>query len=114
MLNGGEVGIIFTIIFYFFYHFISIFSVRNGYDNFEHLKLSIEKPHGQLFYNIQYVDISMPNNVRKQLIKYRHSAPKRPQHCPFKPALIKYGRSAQETKEPEESPPLSADGKKIV
>ena len=61
-----------------------------------------------------YVDISMPNYVRKQLTKYRHTAPKRPQHCPFEPAPIKYGRSAQEITEPKISPPLNKEDKKIV
>ena len=32
----------------------SIFIMKNDYTKFQHLKLSIEKPHGQLFYNIQY------------------------------------------------------------
>ena len=31
-------------------------SNKNDYDNFEHLKLSIEKPRGQLLCYIQYVD----------------------------------------------------------
>ena len=30
-------------------------SNKNDYDNFEHLKLSIEKPRGQLLCYIQYV-----------------------------------------------------------
>ena len=33
-----------------------------------------------------YVDIAMPNYVQKQLVKYRHNAPKRPQSCPNEPA----------------------------
>ena len=32
----------------------SIFIMKNDYTKFQHLKLSIERPHGQLFYNIQY------------------------------------------------------------
>ena len=31
-------------------------SNKNDYDNFEHLKLSIEKPRGQLLCYIQYAD----------------------------------------------------------
>lgn len=33
----------------------SIFIMKNDYTKFQHLKLSIERPHGQLFYNMQYV-----------------------------------------------------------
>ena len=65
-------------------------------------------------YNEGYEDISMPNYVHKQLTKYRHTAPRRPQYCPCEPAPIKYGRNAQEASEPEESSALSADGKKIL
>ena len=32
-------------------------SNKNDYDNFEHLKLSIEKPRGQLLCYIQYVGL---------------------------------------------------------
>ena len=32
----------------------SIVIMKNDYTKFQHLKLSIERPHGQLFYNIQY------------------------------------------------------------
>ena len=34
-------------------------------------------------YREGYVDISMPNYVAKQLVKYRHKAPKRRQNCPY-------------------------------
>jgi hypothetical protein len=43
-------------------------------------------------YNKGYVNLSMPNYVMKQLTCYAHPAPDRPQHCPFSPNPIMYGR----------------------
>ena len=37
-------------------------------------------------YEKGYVDISMPNYVHKNLVKYKHEAPRKPQHCPYEPA----------------------------
>ena len=34
----------------------SIFIMKNDYTKFQHLKLSIERPHGQLLCYIQYVN----------------------------------------------------------
>ena len=57
-----------------------------------------------------YVDISMPNYVHKNLVKYKHEPPRKPQHCPYKPAPKKYGREPNEvTEEPKSQ---SVDGKK--
>ena len=36
-------------------------------------------------YKKGYVDASMPIYVRKQLIRYAHLKPTKPQHCPFPP-----------------------------
>ena len=38
-------------------------SNKNDYDNFEHLKLSIEKPRGQLLCYIQYPDFNAPFEI---------------------------------------------------
>ena len=65
-------------------------------------------------YEEGYVDTSMPNYVVKQLVKYRHKAPKRPQHCPFEPEPRVYGKKAQETPKEKASPPASDDEKKYV
>ena len=49
-----------------------------------------------------HVDISMPNYVHKNLVKYKHEAPRKPQHCPYEPAPKKYGKESNEvTEEPE-------------
>ena len=47
-------------------------------------------------YDKKYVDIAMPNYVQKQLIKYQHQKPKRPQHCPYQPNPIFYGKRSDE------------------
>jgi len=50
-------------------------------------------------YKDKYVDISMPNYVWKQLIKYKWDKPKRAQHCPFEPNPVHYGRKSDEIKQ---------------
>ena len=65
-------------------------------------------------YEKGYVDISMPGYVKKQLTKYGHPTPKRPQHCPYSPAPMKYGKAAQEMPAPDSSPPLDEKGKKRI
>jgi hypothetical protein len=47
-------------------------------------------------YKNKYVDISMPNYVRKQLTKYRWDKPKRAQNCPFEPNPVHYGKKSDE------------------
>ena len=65
-------------------------------------------------YERGYVDISMPGYVKKQLTKYGHPMPKRPQHCPYPPAPVKYGKASQEMPAPDSSPPLDEKGKKRI
>jgi hypothetical protein len=36
-------------------------------------------------YENRHVDLSMPAYVQKQLTRYNHAKPKRPQHCPYVP-----------------------------
>ena len=43
-------------------------------------------------YDQQYVDISMVNYVLKQLARYKQLPLKKPQHCPFEPKPIQYGK----------------------
>ena len=45
-------------------------------------------------YNEGHADISMPNYVRKQLVKYKWVKPKQPQFCPFKPNPIRNGKQS--------------------
>ena len=42
-------------------------SNKNDYDNFEHLKLSIEKPRGQLLCYVQYVRTKLFTDDKLQL-----------------------------------------------
>jgi hypothetical protein len=53
------------------------------------------------------LDISMPGYIIKQLQRYKHASPIRPQHCPYYPQPKQYGSAAQQPIEPDNSPPLS-------
>ena len=63
-------------------------------------------------YDEGYVNISMPNYVHKQLVKYKWAKPKRPQFCPFKPNPIRYGKQSDRVDDDPESPLLDKKGKK--
>lgn len=74
---------------------------------------------GSLYYGISltwnyeagYVDISMPKYVGKNLIKYKHEPPKRPQYCPYKPAPKTVGKGSNRTADEEESPEVNGEKK---
>ena len=65
-------------------------------------------------YKNRTCDISMPHYVQKQLTRYDHPSPRRPQNCPYSPNPIKYGRKAQEPLPEDKSPPLDEKGKKYI
>jgi hypothetical protein len=65
-------------------------------------------------YDERYVDLAMPNYVEKQLVRYEHVRPKRPQHCPYAPNPIKYGAKTQDPLPEDESPLLDMKGKKYI
>ena len=46
-------------------------------------------------YKKHHVDLAIPAYVKKQLTKYSHVAPLKPQHCPYAPNPIKYGQDNQ-------------------
>ena len=46
-------------------------------------------------YEDRYLDISMPNYVQKQLLKYKWNPPKKLQYCPFNPAPVNYGKKIE-------------------
>jgi hypothetical protein len=50
----------------------------------------------------------------KQLTKYGHVAPLKPQHCPYLPNPIKYGKDSQAPSPLDDSPLLDEAGKKRV
>jgi hypothetical protein len=56
----------------------------------------------------------MPNYVMKQLTHYAHPAPDRPQHCPFPPNPIMYGKDTQAPTHTDDSPLLDDAGKKCT
>jgi hypothetical protein len=61
-----------------------------------------------------YVDPAMVKYVMKQLTKYGHIAPLKPQHCPYLPNPIKYGKDNQSPSPLDDSPILDKAGKKRV
>eukprot|EP00956_Cyclotella_meneghiniana_P034519 scaffold105724_cov30-Cyclotella_meneghiniana.AAC.1 len=63
-------------------------------------------------YDNRTLDISMPGYFMKQLQKYNHPPPKKPQHCPWEwePAPRSFGTKSQETEPEDTSPPLDKKG----
>ena len=66
-------------------------------------------------YDDKYVDISMPNYVHKQILRYfRHNPPKRDQLCPYEPNPIKYGKNSDHLDPEVQSPYLGKLEKKYI
>ena len=65
-------------------------------------------------YKDKYVDISMPNYVKKNITKYKHDKPRRPQYYPYEPTPRKYGKAAAEATDEEENPAVSESDKKFI
>ena len=63
-------------------------------------------------YEQGYVDISMPSYVKKKLIEYDHPTPKKPQHCPYSPNPIQYGKANQDPLPEDTSNLLDKDGER--
>jgi hypothetical protein len=61
-----------------------------------------------------YVDLTMPHYVMKQLTRCAHPAPLKPQHCPFTPNPITYGKDNQAPNPIDTSPLLDNAGKKWI
>ena len=57
-----------------------------------------------------YVNISMPDYVRKALHEFQHPAPRQPTHLQSEWTAPAYGSRIQYAKPPDTSPPLEADG----
>ncbi len=101
-----------------------------GKDNLQHLYNAlpketyniIEDRGGPLYcginlswhYDKGYVDLSMPKYVMKQLTHYAHPALAKPQHCPFPPNPITYGKDNQATTPADNSLLLDNAGKKRI
>jgi hypothetical protein len=58
-------------------------------------------------YNARTLDISMPGYIIKQLQKYKHASPPKPQHCPYAPQPEQFGSKAQRPLPPNTSLLLS-------
>jgi hypothetical protein len=65
-------------------------------------------------YAKRWVDIAMPTYAIKNLTQYNHPAPLKPQHCPYTPNPITYGRDNQATTLSNTKPLLNAAGKKRI
>ncbi len=65
-------------------------------------------------YKKHHVDLAMPSHVMKQLTKYSHFAPLKPQHCLHSPNPIKYGKNNQSPSPLDKSPCLDKAQKKQV
>ena len=75
-------------------------------------------------YNDKYVDISMPNYVHKQLVRYWRSDDgppdlvtskrRRKQYCPYEPKPIHYGKKSDEVIPEKESPPVGKEDEKYI
>jgi hypothetical protein len=62
-------------------------------------------------YKKQWVDTAMAQYVMKQLVKYGHVTPAKPQHCPYSPNAIQYGKDNQTPTPSNDSPLLDEAGK---
>jgi hypothetical protein len=56
----------------------------------------------------------MPAYVKKQLTKYSHNAPLKPQHCQYVPNPIKYGKDNQAPSPLDKSLHLNKAQKKCI
>ena len=65
-------------------------------------------------YRDGYVDISMPNYVKKKLTEYDYKPTNRHQYCPYEPNPIIYGRNSDSIVHEIDSPLLDTRKKKYV
>ena len=65
-------------------------------------------------YKERHVDLSMPAYVQKQLTRYDHVKPAKPQHCPYLPHPVQHGKDNQKINPVDDSTLLDADGKKYI
>ena len=86
-----------------------------GKEHIDHLVAALKKDYtitedwgGKLYcvislewnYKKRYVDISMPGYIKKAIAQFKHTAPTKQQHSPFRCAPKKYGAVAQEPPPP--------------
>ena len=100
-----------------------------GKQNADHLVAAIEKYYplsddwkGELYcgislrwdYEKRTLDIGMPGYIKKALAKYKHEAPRKPQHSPYPVVPRKYGAAAQDPIPPDESPKLEEGDRRRI
>ncbi len=69
---------------------------------------------GRHGYFEQWVDIAMPVYAIKNLTRYHHPPPLKPQNCPYTPNPIVYGKDNQAPTPGDTSPLLDATGKRCI
>jgi hypothetical protein len=100
-----------------------------GRENLQHVynvlrreKYTVEDLKGNLYCGISlkwdylshHVDLTMVQCIMKQLTKYNHFAPLKPQHCLYLPNLIKYSKDNQVPSPLDDSPLLDKVKEKLV
>jgi hypothetical protein len=65
-------------------------------------------------YTKGYVNLSMSKYIMKQLAHYSHPVPLKPQHCPFAPNPVTYGKNNQAPNPTDDSSLLDDSGKKRI
>jgi hypothetical protein len=101
-----------------------------GEDNLKHLFASLQTEtydiveywKGNLYCGITlywnyaqlYVDIDMSKYVQQQLVRYAHPTPVKPQHCPYAPNPITYGKDNQAPTLQDDSHLLDTANKKRI
>jgi hypothetical protein len=103
--------------------YIGIKNLQHLYDTLrKEMYKIVENYEGKLYcgislkwnYKKQWVDTSMAQYVMKLLVKYGHVAPAKPQHCPYSPNTIQYGKDNQTPMPSNNSPLLDKAGKKHI
>ena len=65
-------------------------------------------------YEQRYVDLSMPKYIGNKLHEFLHLKPAQAQHAPYPATERRYGKAAQDSAPPDDTPDLLATGKKRV
>jgi hypothetical protein len=78
------------------------------------LRIGLDRINLEWNYDKHWVDIAMPVYAIKSLARYNHQPPEKPQHCPYTPNLITYGKDNQATNPCDTSPLLDAAGNKCI
>ena len=103
--------------------------MKQGEAHFQHLQNSLNKHYetttdmtGSRYLGLtldwdyikREVHLSMLDYVPAALIRFQHTAPKKPQHQPFPHVQPKYGETKQYAPDEDTSPPLDEKGKKYI